>query len=188
MRFLILPLLLVGCAAPGSSTKIPQPVAIALAGGDVAELPPEAWNGPPVELAMYWYDRQWGIQVDRDGEGAHFVDLQSAADGANALEARKSDNQRATDMFGQFTQVLQQGMALGMGIAGGGAQPDPIGQAVGGFLAREGRLPNAAELDALYRSLQTLGQPLAPTQPTPPTPTNSNLIPGTVPGVPEPRQ
>ena len=60
--------------------------------------------------------------------------------------------------------------------------------AVGGFLAREGRLPNAAELDALYRSLQTLGQPLAPTQPTPPTPTNSNLIPGTVPGVPEPRQ
>ena len=67
MRFLILPLLLVGCAAPGSSTKIPQPVAIALAGGDVAELPPEAWNGPPVELAMYWYDRQWGIQVSSRG-------------------------------------------------------------------------------------------------------------------------
>lgn len=103
---------LASCAAPGSATEIPQPVAIAMAGGDVSHLPAAAWSAPPVRIDMHWYDRTWGIQVDRDGGGNHFADLTSTSSSANALEARRSDNQRAENITGNILGALQQGMAL----------------------------------------------------------------------------
>lgn len=127
MRYLML-IALAGCAAPGSTTKIPPAVAVALAGGEVSSLPIEAWTGPPVEISMHWYDRTLGFQIDRDAAGAHFVDLTSAANGANALEARRSDNQRATDIVGSLVGAVQQGMALASqayGVRAAPAAPAP---------------------------------------------------------------
>jgi hypothetical protein len=114
----ILLLTLAGCAAPGSSTTIPQPVAIAFAGGDVSTIPPEAWTAPPVTLDMRWYDRSWGLQVDRDKAGEHFADLQSAASGETALAARQSDNARSVDQFSLLLSALQQGLSYGMASQG----------------------------------------------------------------------
>lgn len=108
-------LVLGGCAAPGSQTKIPTAAAVALAGGDVSDLPPEAWTGPPIEIDLRWYDRTIGVQVDRDESGAHFFDLTSAASGENALEARRSDNARAVSAL----DILSSTFLAGAGMAAG---------------------------------------------------------------------
>lgn len=110
-------LALSACAAPGSETLIPQPVAIALAGGDVSGLPVEAWTAPPVRIDMRWYDRTLGFQI----EGAdHFVDLTSAASGENALQARRADNQ----LLGQgLDRILALGLAAATSGLAGAPQP-----------------------------------------------------------------
>ncbi len=105
-RALGLLLFLPACAAPGSETRIPAPVAIALAGQDVSALPPEAW-AQDVEFDLRWYDRT--VAFDLPG-GASFA---SEANGGNALQARISDNERASaNLAAAFTLLGQLGQAF----------------------------------------------------------------------------
>jgi hypothetical protein len=118
--------LLSSCATPRSETEIPAPVAIALAGGDAAELPEIAWSSPPVRVDQKWFDRTWSLLIETNGR---MVDLTSEASGGTALEARRSDNARAESMFAGFMAALERGMALGM-AASGAPRPVPTVAAV----------------------------------------------------------
>lgn len=101
-----------GCAVPRSTTEIPPAVAIALAGQDPSHLPDVAWTAAPVRIEQKWFSRTIGFQVDRGPDGSHFVDLTATSDDSNALEARRSDNERATDIVGSLVGAFQQGLAL----------------------------------------------------------------------------
>jgi hypothetical protein len=83
-RWIVMSLFLTACAAPGETRKIPQPVAIALAGGDLSSLPAEAWSkdAPQVEIDVRWYDRVVSLWIEH---GEHLTEFTSDANGASAV-------------------------------------------------------------------------------------------------------
>lgn len=126
---LLFVLALSGCAVPGVKTTIPAEVFVAIAGGDASKLPP---GTPPIVYEAHWYDREMAFQV-QDGRtgGDFFFDFASSSDATNALEARRSDNDRARANVDGFMGLLQQlgaaaAASQGIGTAPPrGAPPDP---------------------------------------------------------------
>lgn len=125
-------------AAPGYENIVPAPVAVAMAGQDATKLPADC---PPVVTRSHWYDRQVAFNMHGQGaDGRSFAfDFASSSDAGNALEARRSDNERSMQNLAATFGFLQQLAAMaaqsqGLGAPAGAAVPDPR------FAAIEARL------------------------------------------------
>lgn len=141
---------LLACAEPGYGTTIPAPVFVAGMGGDVSALPADC---PPVESWSKWYDRQVGFDVEgRHADGRTFsMRYTGASDAANALEARRSDNDRATSQLRDTLGLLKDFGLLaartqGLSIPSEGATASPATE---------------ARLDALEAKLDELAAAIA---------------------------
>lgn len=127
---LLFVLALSGCAVPGVKTTIPAEVFVAIAGGDASKIPS---GTPPIVYEAHWYDREMAFQV-QDGRtgGDFFFDFASSSDATNALEARRSDNDRARANVDGFMGLLQQlgaaaaaSQGIGTATPPRSAPPDP---------------------------------------------------------------
>lgn len=197
----LLALSLLGCT-PGSSDKWTQATSIAFASGPafaeiVEHLPPEAFMGEHANLIdRRWYDSDRTLNIQSDGAGGYYLDISSASSGESVVKNNANAFQFGAQGLSALEQLgMQALMAQGGGGALAGALPgavtrDPLADALRSFIQRTGRRPNAAELEAVYQSLETLGIPVvSSSQPAVPVggsaaPVDPNLPSGIVPGVP----
>lgn len=90
----ILAVALSGCAAPGYQMSIPAQVAVALAGGDPAQVDA---NGPPMTVKAWWYDRDVTLRITQEGRS---VDLHTVSDAEAALKAHQVDAETLKGLAG----------------------------------------------------------------------------------------
>lgn len=143
-----------------SQVHIPIPAVYAMRGGDLAQLPLEAWIADPIEVDMWWYEREISFEY---------------ANGELTLSTNTVGGGR------EVLSLLERGMALGMASQGLPVAPVPAPASPAAQPA-DGGLMDATSFAALNSALSDIATRLTALERSAPAPIELQPIePETVP-------